>query len=413
MHETPTPHKPRVLVGIGNPERERRLLAGLAADKFVVAGRCLDAPSLVEQAVEVDAVLASADLHRLSADALIAVREAGVPLVLLVDPSDVARYNGHAYLLPSGSGQPEVVAALAQAIERGAVSDDKRPIEAAAGGARESCDGRGRGVIALVSGKGAPGATTMAMGLASAFAAMGRRVLLVDADLRGGAICPFLDLDPRRGLVGLTVGTRAGEVASLDDELQAAGSFHVLAGIERPEIRDRLVPEQAAAAIRELEPSFESVVVDLGETLAGVASHVTNAVLRMADEVLVVTTADLAGLWNARSCLRYLQESGGITTDRVDVVINRHVGRGHYAAPEVQRALGVRVLGTIPEDRRAARVAVSEQVPLTTVGGAAARELRAVANALTSSETTAAADRRLAQKPQRSRWRRSPVEARR
>ena len=69
------------------------------------------------------------------------------------------------------------------------------------GGAEEAGN-----VIAVVSGKGAPGKTTVAIGLAAALGERGRRVVLVDADLRGGNVGAYLDLDPRRGLFGLAYG---------------------------------------------------------------------------------------------------------------------------------------------------------------------------------------------------------------
>ena len=77
--------RPRVLVGVRYPEYERQLLTALSAGGFEIAGRCLDGPSLVAQADQVDAVLASADLHRLTFESLEVVRSSGKPLVLLVE----------------------------------------------------------------------------------------------------------------------------------------------------------------------------------------------------------------------------------------------------------------------------------------------------------------------------------------
>jgi len=42
---------PRVLLAIGNPERERQLLTALREGGWTVAGRCLDGPSLLQQVV--------------------------------------------------------------------------------------------------------------------------------------------------------------------------------------------------------------------------------------------------------------------------------------------------------------------------------------------------------------------------
>lgn len=199
---------PRVLLAIGNPERERQLLTALREGGWAIAGRSLDGPSVVQQSVtgDVDVVLASAGLHRLTGASLLAVLEAGVPTVLLAGADEAEAYERLAYLLPAASDGAVIIAALQEAVRRGAVANDLHTgdpstLDAVA----HRYEGSGE-VIALVSGKGAPGTTTLAIGLAAALGTKGRSVLLIDADLRGGAVGPYLDLDPRRGLSGLTVG---------------------------------------------------------------------------------------------------------------------------------------------------------------------------------------------------------------
>src|SRR5262249_2539659 len=54
--------------------------------------------------------------------------------------------------------------------------------------------------IAILPAKAGCGASTIAMNTAASFAALGRKVALVDADLRSGAIAEYLGLAPRVGL---------------------------------------------------------------------------------------------------------------------------------------------------------------------------------------------------------------------
>ncbi len=61
-------------------------------------------------------------------------------------------------------------------------------------------------------------------------------------------------------------------------------------------------------------------------------------------------------------------------------------GREHYDAGEIERALGLPVLGTVREDRAAARRVIDRQVPLTAAGGRAAADLRALAGSLEALE---------------------------
>lgn len=383
----------RVLLAVGNPERERRLRDALSAAGLVVVERCLDGRSLAEraQAFDADVALASTDLHRLSTATLLAIREARLPVVLMAEPTDVEKYAGLAHLVPGGCSGHEVTDALRQAVERGAVYGASPATDGRHAEDKTSGDGggaRGR-VIALLSGKGAPGVTTVAIGLAAALSDRGRRVVLVDADLRGGNVGAYLDLDPRRGLVGLAFGRNGASAAGpVEEELQEGPGFMVLAGVERPESGLSVSGELLTVAVAALRETFDDVVIDVGEVVADACPAATQAVLRAADRLLVVAGADLIALWNARSCLRYLREGLRVAPEAIGVVLNRREGREHYAAEEVERALDVPVVAVLPEDRRAVRRAVAGQLPITVAGGPVARQVRRLAALLVAEGVT-------------------------
>lgn len=396
----------RVLLAVGNPERERCLRDALINDGMVIADRCLDGVSLVERAtaMDLDVALASSDLHRLTAASLAAIREARLPLVLLVGPADIGRHAGLAHLVPVAAAAEEVCGALREARARGpayptpAVADVSE--QRADDGEGDGDGGREGQVIAVVSGKGAPGKTTVAIGLAAALANAGQRVVLVDADVRGGNVGPYLDLDPRLGLVGLAFGGNGTTPESrLEDELQEGPGFAVLAGLERAETSSSVSAELLAATVAALRSRFDSVVVDTGQAIAGVHPPPTDSLLRLADRVLVVTCGDLVSLWNARAAVRHLREGLGLAPEALAVILNRKEGRGRYGAVEVERALGVPVLAAVLEDRRAARRAIEAQLPVTAVGGRAARELGRLAYRLTAEPPASGAP------APRTRWR--------
>jgi pilus assembly protein CpaE len=211
--------------------------------------------------------------------------------------------------------------------------------------------------------------------------------------------------------VGLTVGG-GSEAPDLRDELQDAPGFSVLAGLERPEMRERLAVEHINPGLHSVGRGFGAVTIDAGEMVASTASAASVAFLRLADRVLVVTTADLMGLWNARGCLRYLGDLKGLRSEAISIVINRHTGHEQHNAAEVERALGLPVLAVIPRDERAARKARDRQEPFAARGGPAASELRALAQRLAQGALSVAEE-----PPRKERgrwhWRRHSVEEKR
>ena len=380
----------RVLLAAGSRELEGRLTRELPAAAIVIGGRCLDGPSLLERAAEpeLDAVLAAANLHRLSEETLRAVAER-LPIVLLAGPADdLAQLSELACVVPAGAPTAVVAAALHQAGRSGTRRPDPAAVAVPGSTAGPSPDGgplhpgqsgrRGGRVVALVSGKGAPGKTTLAIALAALFAEDGSRVVLLDADLRGGNVAPYLDLDPRRGLVGLPAAD-----ARLADEIQEGPDFSVVAGVERPALARGLRPEKLLAALRELRERFETVVVDLASASPdpGRTDLLAAGFLGAGDELLLVTGADLVSIWNACIGLPVIREQAAGAT--LTAVINRRQGRDHYDAGEVGRVLGIPVAGVVREERESAGRAVRQQVPLSATGDRVALDLRALAQVIT------------------------------
>jgi len=368
-----------VLIATGDRDLELRLVEGLPGEGIAVAARALDAATLLERhaagSPTADLVLAASGLHGLGESTLLALHDRRVPVLLLAaDDREASRYDELAPALLASAPLPAIAAALRRtrdgtplAKPQGAVTPSVRQGETDEWN-EPATAGR---VIAVTSGKGAPGKTTLAIAIAAALGDTGYSVALVDADLRGGNVAPYLGLDPRRGLVGLAVAGGPLD-AQLATELQEGPGCAVLAGVERPELAAALTPGLITGAVARLRARYDRVVVDLGWPQDA-------GVLQAADHALLVTAPDLVSLWNARIALRSLGEDG---RGRWSLAVNRREGREHYDGHEIERALGLPVLGTVREDRPAARRAIDRQVPLTAAGGKPAADLRTLVRAL-------------------------------
>ncbi len=225
-------------------------------------------------------------------------------------------------------------------------------------------------LIAVVCGKGSPGATFISINLAKALAEAGVDPLLMDLDPHGGDLAGYLGLDPRRGLHPLRLlgnGTYSPE--ALLAEVQERSSVSCITGFPRAADADPSVIAEIVAAARVIR---RLVVADVGRIGAK-----QTPVLEAADLVIVVVRPDLVSIHGAERAVETLLKDG-IERECLAVAVNGW-GWLHAAdAAETAPALGLVGLGTIPLDRRAARKSLRAQTPLS--GGRAARAFHRLAD---------------------------------
>jgi pilus assembly protein CpaE len=246
------------------------------------------------------------------------------------------------------------------------------------------------GVLAVTGGGGSPGRTTVALNLAIALGAAAQTVL-VELDLTTPAAIAYVDLDPTRNVCTLAHAVRddphAWDVA-LRDELQALGpdvSAMVLCGPPKREMRGNISPALIESLLAQLAARFRWIILDVGQELLGVesAASVHRAALAHANDLLLVSAADLVGLWHARTALDQLERLVGLDRRHVQLVLNRHDARFHHSRQEVEWHLGAPLAAVVPFDHAAMQRAISDQQPVVRdPGSRAGRALLRLAEAL-------------------------------
>jgi Mrp family chromosome partitioning ATPase len=215
-------------------------------------------------------------------------------------------------------------------------------------------------LVVVTGGKGGPGATTLAVGLASAWAKAGRSVLLVDLDPAGGDVAAHLPVpDVRRGVAPL-LGLPADQLdaAAVRAECTQVGrGLWVLVGLPGPDTGGLLRPDatlallQAARGVR----GVELLVVDPGRLLPGSIAAVT---LGAAEVRVLAARADLPGALAAQRALAAIPHTPALAV--VAVAVQRPVD-----AAELAHALGRPLAGVIPADARAVRRGLQTGQPPT------------------------------------------------
>lgn len=305
---------PVLLVGGGAAWETRAIEVLEQSPRVVLVRRCMDLADLLAGAGTGAASVAvvGAGVVGLDADVVTRLRRDGLRVVVVLDPGGSPRESSER-LTRLGVDRQLEAADLADlpALIEGVVPEPVLPSPAdgaTAPGAPGSSGSPGE-LIVVWGPTGAPGRTTVAVGLAAELAHRGRSTLLLDADPYGGSVAQHLGvLDQVSGLLAAARLANAGEL----DPLRLAGAarsldgrLRVLTGLPRP---DRWVEVREAAfeVLLEQASSLDpTVVVDTGFCLeddpglyasSTGRNAMTLASLQRADRVVVVGSADPVGL---------------------------------------------------------------------------------------------------------------------
>ncbi len=224
--------------------------------------------------------------------------------------------------------------------------------------------GRSRGfpgalprVIAVTSGKGGVGKTSLVANTAICLARMGARVTVIDGDLGLANLDVLLGIVPRRTIEHFfREGASLAEIAVEGPE----GIRVIPAGSGLPELT-RLAPEAQLRFAEELLALRQDADVVLVDTAAGIADQVSR-MLHVADRVLLVTWPEPAALVDAYAALKVmrgrLREIGLVVNGAASEEEARRIHRQLEAVSRRFLGGGIPLEGWIPRDeavREAAR----------------------------------------------------------
>ena len=214
-------------------------------------------------------------------------------------------------------------------------------------------------VIAVTSGKGGVGKTTISVNLSVAMAMAGRRVMLLDGDLGLANVDVMLGLQPSFNLAHVLAGTCTLE----ETLLEGPGGVMIVPAASGKQHMAELTSTQHAGLVRafsELNRPLDTLIVD---TAAGIAGSVITF-SQASQQVIVVVTNDPASLTDAYALIKVLNRDHGI--NRVQVLANMATNSGEVKEiyenlrRVAERFLDVTLsfMGSVPNDdwlRRAVR----------------------------------------------------------
>jgi flagellar biosynthesis protein FlhG len=208
-------------------------------------------------------------------------------------------------------------------------------------------------VLSVTSGKGGVGKTAVVSNVALALAQMGKKVLIIDADLGLANIDVVFGLTPQYNLNHFFNGDRS----LLEIMVEGPGGIKILPAGSGMQTVTRLSSEQKMKFLDDLDSlhgDFEVVIID---TEAGISENVTYFNVA-AQDILVVTTPEPTAITDAYALMKLL--SVQYHEKRFNLIVNSVRDAGE--ALDVYRKLtmvsnryldiSIDYLGCVPQDKR-------------------------------------------------------------
>ncbi|MBZ5617168.1 MAG: hypothetical protein LAQ69_00345 [Acidobacteriia bacterium] len=214
-------------------------------------------------------------------------------------------------------------------------------------------------VCCVVPGKPGCGASTLATYLSIEMKRSGiSRVLLVDTDFVMGSVAFLLKLKS-----DFHLGDAVRDWQRMDDDLWGrlvvpCHGVDVLLAPENPATRVEIDPQVAFELLSFWRKHYEAIVLDLpgayapGFEFAG-----------LVDEVLLVTTNELAALHATRRTLEYLEKIP-VDRSRIKLVVTRYQSSTGLKREDVQTALRLEPYALLSNDYEAVQAAVLDGKPV-------------------------------------------------
>lgn len=202
-------------------------------------------------------------------------------------------------------------------------------------------------VIVITSGKGGVGKTTTTANIGTALSLLGKKVVLLDADIGLRNLDVVMGLENRivYDLVDVVEGRCRFKQALIKDK-RYEGLYLMPAAQTRD--KDAVNPEQMKKLTEQLKGGFDYILIDCP---AGIEQGFKNAIAG-ADRAIVIATPEISAVRDADRIIGMLEAN---EIRNPELIINRvrmnMVKRGDMMAmDDVVEILAVNLIGVVPDD---------------------------------------------------------------
>lgn len=167
-------------------------------------------------------------------------------------------------------------------------------------------------VIAITGGKGGVGKSNVSVNLSIALAQLGRRVVLLDADLGLANIDILLGIHAKSNISNVL----SGELSLQDILVNGPGGIRIIPAASGTQAMAELEPREHAGLIRAFSTLSDQLDVLVVDTAAGIGDSVVSFV-KASQEVVMVVTDEPTSITDAYGLIKLLNRDHGLFRFRI------------------------------------------------------------------------------------------------
>lgn len=219
-------------------------------------------------------------------------------------------------------------------------------------------------VIAVTGGKGGVGKSNLSVNLAIALAELGRRVVVLDADLGLANIDILLGINANKTIENVL----QGECSLREVMVQGPGGIRVVPASSGTQRLTQLNSREQAGLIQAFSDIGEDIDVLIIDTAAGISENVMSFV-RAAQEVIMVVTDEPTSITDAYAQIKLLNRDYGLFRFRIVANMVKTPQEGSALFNKLSKVtdrfleVALQYVGAIPQDDALKR-AVQRQKPV-------------------------------------------------